>query len=400
MKLLRRLFVFVLVLVAANGILAQEIPLDELAQRLRPLTVEELTSEAGAVQGRLKQRLESLNDARLGAAPNETRVASMADAAQEELDRLRIVTAELKRKGADVATLRSYIAAVTAGDEHLDSAGHFGTVVWEWLRSPDHGLKYGAGLLKALGVFVLFYILARFVSGAIGRLMRRSEQVSELVTVFMVRLARRIVLMIGLVIAASTLGISTAPLLAIIGAAGFAVGFALKDTLGNFASGLMILIYKPFDVGHFVDIAGISGTVDSLNLFSTHLKTPDNKIQIVPNGSVWGDVITNATSTSRRRVDLTFGIGYGDDIGKAQGILERIVTEHPKVLEDPAPVIRLHELADSSVNFVCRPWVKVEDYWEVYWDITRSVKEKFDAEGVSIPFPQRDVHLIQEAPAS
>ncbi|HHH39690.1 MAG TPA: mechanosensitive ion channel family protein, partial [Sedimenticola sp.] len=142
----------------------------------------------------------------------------------------------------------------------------------------------------------------------------------------------------------------------------------------------------------------ISGKVKSMNLVSTSLMTFDNKLMIVPNNSIWGNVITNATGSDQRRIDLTFGIGYEDDIDQAQKVLEEIVNNHPKVLKDPAPVIRVHELADSSVNFICRPWSKTADYWTVYWDITRAVKERFDAEGISIPYPQRDVHILADKP--
>jgi small conductance mechanosensitive channel len=161
-----------------------------------------------------------------------------------------------------------------------------------------------------------------------------------------------------------------------------------------------MLIYRPFDINDWINVAGVLGKVESMNLVSTQLRTPDNQLIIVPNNSVWDDVITNVTGITERRVDLVFGIGYNDDIDKAQNILETIVSEHELVLEEPEAVVKLHELADSSVNFVCRPWVKPDDYWNVYWDITREVKRRFDAEGVSIPFPQRDVHVYQETPST
>jgi len=169
-----------------------------------------------------------------------------------------------------------------------------------------------------------------------------------------------------------------------------------QNSLSNFASGILMLIYRPFDVGDTINVAGVLGKVESMNLLSTQLRTPDNQLVIVPNNSVWGDVITNITGITQRRVDLVFGIGYSDDADKAQRILEEIASSHALVLKDPAPVVKLHELADSSVNFIVRPWVTPENYWEVYWDITREVKRRFDAEGISIPFPQRDVHLYQE----
>jgi small conductance mechanosensitive channel len=204
------------------------------------------------------------------------------------------------------------------------------------------------------------------------------------------------VLFIGFFVGLSALEVNIGPVLAIIGAAGFVIAFALQNSLSNFASGILMLLYRPFDVSDVINVAGVLGKVESMNLLSTQMRTPDNQLVIVPNNSVWGDVITNITGITQRRVDLVFGIGYGDDIDKAQRILEEIVNAHALVLEEPKAIVKLHQLADSSVNFVCRPWVKPENYWDVYWDITREVKRRFDAEGVSIPFPQTDVHLYHE----
>jgi len=205
---------------------------------------------------------------------------------------------------------------------------------------------------------------------------------------------RRLTIIIGVLVALSTLGINMTPLVAAIGAAGLVIGLALQGTLGNLASGLMIMIYRPFDTGDIISTAGSLGTVDGMTLMTTAIKTFDNQTIHVPNNMIWGDVITNITANPTRRVDLKFGISYGDDIRKAREVLERIVAGHEKVLADPEPVIRLHELGDSSVNFIVRPWCRTSDYWDVYWDLTAKVKETFDEEGISIPFPQRDVHLI------
>ncbi len=186
-----------------------------------------------------------------------------------------------------------------------------------------------------------------------------------------------------------------------VGAAGFVIAFALQDSLGNVASGLMILFFRPFDIGDIVEAGGVSGTVTSLNLVATTIRTFDNKEMIVPNNSIFGNVITNSTSVNKRRVDMEFGIGYDDDINQTLSILEDIVSNHPKILKDPAPTIRVNTLMDSSVNIICRPWTGSDDYWSVYWDITEAVKTRFDAEGVGIPYPQQDVHLyIQDTPVS
>jgi small conductance mechanosensitive channel len=213
---------------------------------------------------------------------------------------------------------------------------------------------------------------------------------------FLILAARRLVLFIGFFVGLSALEINLGPVLAIIGAAGFVIAFALQNSLSNFASGILMLLYRPFDISDWINVAGVLGKVESMNLLSTQLRTPDNQLIIVPNNSVWGDVITNVTGITERRVDLVFGIGYQDDIDKAQKILEEIVNGHELVLKEPEPIVKLHELADSSVNFICRPWVKPDDYWNVYWDVTREVKRRFDAENVSIPFPQQDIHIYQE----
>jgi len=197
-------------------------------------------------------------------------------------------------------------------------------------------------------------------------------------------------------VALSQLGIALGPLLAGLGIAGFIIGFALQEVLGNFAAGVMILVYRPYDVGDLIEAAGVSGKVDEMSMVSTTIMTIDNQTLVVPNGKIWGDVIKNVTAQRIRRVDMVFGVSYGDDIPKTEKVLADILREHPKVLADPEPVVRLHKLNDSSIDFVVRPWVLTDDYWEVYWDITREVKMRFDREGISIPFPQRDVHFYDE----
>ena len=245
-------------------------------------------------------------------------------------------------------------------------------------------------------ILIVFYLLSIVAGKATEKALSKSKTFSSLLREFLVMSARRLVFIIGFFVGLSALEVNIGPVLAIVGAAGFVIAFALQNSLSNFASGILMLIYRPFDVKDMINVAGVLGKVESMNLLSTQLRTPDNQLIIVPNNSVWGDVITNVTGITERRVDMVFGIGYSDDIDKAQKILEEIVSGNELVMKDPEPVIKLHELADSSVNFICRPWVKPENYWEVYWDITREVKRRFDAEGVSIPFPQTDVHLYQE----
>jgi small conductance mechanosensitive channel len=312
------------------------------------------------------------------------------------IDRFNVVLAELADKGGETEQYDTYIKAVSGIKVDVTDASATWTTITGWLTSAEGGLRWAVNLIQFVVIVILFYLLSILAGKATQKALSKSKNLSTLLREFVVMSARRLVFIIGLFVGLAALEINIGPVLAIIGAAGFVIAFALQNSLSNFASGILMLIYRPFDMGDMINVAGVLGKVESMNLLSTQLRTTDNQLVIVPNNSVWGDVITNVTGITERRIDLVFGIGYSDDIDKAQKILEDIVNGNERVLKDPEPVVRLHELADSSVNFVCRPWVRPDDYWDVYWDITREVKRRFDAEGVSIPFPQRDVHLIQE----
>jgi small-conductance mechanosensitive channel len=265
----------------------------------------------------------------------------------------------------------------------------------DWVRT--NGASFVFQLLSFVLVLLAFWVLARIGRGAMKRGLKRSKlRISSLARDFFIKTTGRLIMLLGLIIAIAQLGIEVGPLLAGLGIAGFVIGFALQDTLSNFASGLMILVYRPFDVGDVIEAASVTGKVDQMNLVSTMILTFDNQLLIVPNKQVWGGIIRNVTHQDKRRVDMTFGIGYSDDIPKAEKVLTEIITSHEKVLKDPEPIVRLHTLGESSVDFVVRPWSNTVDYWDVYWDITREVKQRFDAEGISIPFPQRDVHVYRE----
>jgi small conductance mechanosensitive channel len=272
-----------------------------------------------------------------------------------------------------------------------------------------------SGWLEGLGIWLidnlpqllfklLLFLLVLWIAVAVSRLTRRlvaeglkrsNLNISQLLKNMIVSTAGGLVLLLGVLFGLAQLGISVGPLLAGLGIAGFIVGFALQDTLGNFAAGMMILLFRPYDVGDVVEAGGVFGKVSDMSLVNTTILTFDNQTLVMPNSKIWGDVIKNVTAQEKRRVDMTFGIGYGDDIPKAEKVLTEIVTGHDKVLEDPAPVVRLHTLNESSVDFIVRPWVNKDDYWDVYWDITRAVKIRFDEDGISIPFPQRDIHLYR-----
>lgn len=312
------------------------------------------------------------------------------------VDRLNVVLDELESKGGEVESYRKYVAALTGiGVEVTDSATAL-MVLRGWLVSEQGGQRWAWNIAKFLVILLTFLFGASIVAGFVRHAISRVKGASQLLVDFVGKFVKQILTIIGLIVALGALEVDITPLLAAIGAAGFVIGFALQGTLSNFASGLLILAYRPFDVGDVIETAGTSGMVDSVTLFSTHIRSFDNKLMIVPNNDIWGGTITNSTASRTRRVDMVFGIGYDDDIEKAKGILERLVEEHDLVLRDPEPVVRLHELADSSINFVCRPWTNTADYWTVFWDITRSVKEEFDRNGISIPYPQRDVHVYHK----
>ncbi|MDX2316620.1 MAG: mechanosensitive ion channel family protein, partial [Gammaproteobacteria bacterium] len=277
----------------------------------------------------------------------------------------------------------------------------WGEATWTWFA--ENSMTW---LLKLIILFVILYA-ARALSKITRRVVEQGVSkvnLSRLLRRMIVSGAANGVFVVGVLFALSQLGISVGPLLAGLGIAGIIIGFALQDTLSNFASGMMILLYRPYDVGDLIDAGGEFGTVTEMSLVSTVILTIDNQKLVVPNNLIWQGIIRNITAEKTRRVDMTFGISYDDDIPKVERILEEILASHELVLKDPEPIVKLHTLGESSVDFIVRPWVRTDDYWNVYWDVTREVKMRFDAEGVSIPFPQRDVHVYATgsavAPAS
>jgi len=315
------------------------------------------------------------------------------------IDRFNTVLTELEIKGGVTEEFDNYIRAVSGIRVDVTDASATWTTISGWILSEEGGFRWALNFIQFVVIVIVFYMLSLLAGKAALKALSKSKTFSSLLREFLVMSTRRLVLIIGLFVGLSALEVNLGPVFAIVGAAGFVIAFALQNSLSNFASGILMLIYRPFDIGDFINVAGVMGTVESMNLLSTQLRKPDNQLVIVPNNSVWDGVITNVTGIAERRIDLVFGIGYGDDTEKAQKILEQIVNDQELVLKDPKPVIKLHELADSSVNFICRPWIKTENYWDVYWNITQEVKRRFDQEGISIPFPQRDIHIYQESQA-
>lgn len=247
---------------------------------------------------------------------------------------------------------------------------------------------------------LLIFIVGRFIAGFLVRMAKKlmiKAKVDSILVSFIGSIISSILLIFIVIAALDQLGVNTTSMIALIGAAGLAIGLSLQGTLQNLASGIMLIVFRPFNAGDTVDAGGVMGVIEKINIFTTTMRTGDNKEVIVPNGKIYGGTITNNSRRDTRRVDMVFGIGYDADLKKAKDILSKILEEDERVLKDPAPLVAVSELADSSVNFNVRPWCATNDYWKVYYDTHEKVKLTFDAEGISIPYPQMDVHLSKDA---
>ena len=378
----------------------------------RPLSATELQSEVEAWLKKLRSKMSSVGEVELkikAAKPEESTKelkAELLELRSEEAEivkRTQVIINECEKKGGDVKVQKAYLDAVSNINDAPDAASYWVAVtanIKSWIFAEDGGMALLKNLAVALVILLLFWIISKFAGVIAGKVLSKQKHTSMLLVNFVRRTIGGVTLVVGASMALAALGVQVGPMVAALGAGGFIVGFALQETLGSFASGMMIMIYQPFDVDDYVSVAGETGTVKEMSLVSTKLLTPDNKVLVIPNKKAWGDTITNFTGRNLRRVDLIFGIGYDDDIQQAMRILKEIAEQHPKVIREPAININVHDLGDSSVNLFCRPWVKTPDYWAVYWDLMRQVKERFDKEGISIPFPQRDVHLHTDAGAA
>ena len=254
--------------------------------------------------------------------------------------------------------------------------------------------EYGLSVLGAVVILIVGVMVANWAQKGVIRALSKVKKVDETLSRFFASLARYTVLIFTAVAVLSQFGIQTASLIAVLGAAGLAIGLALQGTLSNLAAGVMLLIFRPFRVGNFIEAGGISGTVDELSLFVTTLHTGDNVHIIVPNGQLWGSAIRNFSHHATRRVELTVGIGYDDDIDSAMAVLNELIAADSRVLRDPAPLVAVSELGDSAVNLLVRVWCASGDFWALKWDLTKAIKQRFDRDGISFPYPQHDVHLI------
>jgi len=418
-------------------------PTDELALLISPLTREELLVEAEAIQKVVHAKASEIAEVELEVLRNNKEVEQREEQAESSsgpdsqgpspaeaqtevdvskletekeslleketrlreertqlIDNLRATLDELVRKTdnndaegqAEILQYRLYARAVSGLHVDVSDTTSAWVNVKGWLISKQGGLRWAINVAKFLGFLVLVWFLSRLL-GYSARLVSRRMTISNLQADFLVGTVRWFTLIIGVVWSLTALELSMAPILTMLGAAGLVIALAMQDSLSNVASGLMILFFRPFDMNDIVEAGGVSGRIESLNLVSTTIKTFDNKMMVVPNSKIWSEVITNATDVTQRRVDMEFGISYEADLNLAEGILGDIVANHPKVLQDPAPTIKVMTLGDSSVNFICRPWTSPDDYWDVFWDVTREVKLRFDEAGIGIPFPQRDINV-------
>lgn len=367
-----------------------------------------LRERAALLAGRIELAREELTalERRMGAAPDDAGLAAELELKQRldgQVANLYATTRMMESLGMDTADYRQLLFEVT-GEVTIDlmSGDVLSGLLSTW---KDNAVGWittsGPKIFFKIVLFALILLVFRVLSRISRKVVRKAIQTSSLkVSKLLERTALSVtgaaVMIFGVLVALSQLGFTVGPLLAGLGVAGFIIGFALQDTLGNFAAGVMILLYRPYDVGDLIEVAGGSGKVHDMTLVSTTILTLDHRTLVIPNNKIWGDVIQNVTAQRIRRIDMIFGISYSDDIPHAERVLGEILRDHEKVLEDPEPKVRVNNLGESSVDFAVRPWVKTDDYLDVYWDITREVKIRFDAEGISIPFPQRDVHIIEE----
>lgn len=397
-----------------------EIAVDQLQVQLRALTKDELASEEAGWMQLLQAKIREVGD-------TEIQIKQLAEQAEseepspntEEADALKTKLVELRKeelalverskavlhaleiKGGDVKESQQYIDSVSDLGETTDATSLRAAVVatvTNWIKADDGGKFWAQRIGWAIGILAVFWMMSKVAGKLAAKALSRHPRASQLLENFARKTSGGVVFVVGILMALSVLGVEIGPMMAALGAGGFIVGFALQETLGSFASGMMIMIYRPFDVDDYVSMAGVEGKVQEMSLVSTTLLTVDNKVVIIPNTKAWGDTITNFTGKDIRRVDMVFGIGYEDDVRRAIALLHEITRDHELILDEPTTTVAIDGLGASSVDLFCRPWAKTEDYWQVRGEVTHRVKERFDAEGISFPFPQRDIHMVP-APA-
>ena len=322
---------------------------------------------------------------------------------QLSVTRLRGVVAQLDRLGGDTLEMRRTLIeeqgslALALVDTDIASVlyAEATTKLKDWLASS------GVNTLLSVFLFIAILVAARWLAGMARRIteraLRHSDQsISQLLKETLISMAGTVVFLIGVLVALSQVGVSVTPMIAGLGVVGFIVGFALQDTLSNFASGAMILAYRPFDTGDFISAAEVEGTVKKMNLVNTTIVTIDNRVLIIPNSKIWGGVIMNFTGQHLRRTDVIYSVSYSEDLDHVQRVLEELIAADERFLTEPAPIVRVKQFSDSSIDFLVRAYARTEEFWETLWALNKAVKQRFDAEGITIPFPQRDVHMAQQ----
>ena len=322
---------------------------------------------------------------------------------QLSVTRLRGVVAQLDRLGGDTLEMRRTLIeeqgslALALVDTDIASVlyAEATTKLKDWLASS------GVNTLLSVFLFIAILVAARWLAGVArrvtGRALRHSDQsISQLLKETLISMAGTVVFLIGVLVALAQVGVSVTPMIAGLGVVGFIVGFALQDTLSNFASGAMILAYRPFDTGDFISAAEVEGTVKKMNLVNTTIVTIDNRVLIIPNSKIWGGVIMNFTGQHLRRTDVIYSVSYSEDLDHVQRVLEELIAADERFLTEPAPIVRVKQFSDSSIDFLVRAYARTEEFWETLWALNKAVKQRFDAEGITIPFPQRDVHMAQQ----
>ena len=322
---------------------------------------------------------------------------------QLSVTRLRGVVAQLDRLGGDTLEMRRTLIeeqgslALALVDTDIASVlyAEATTKLKDWLASS------GVNTLLSVFLFIAILLAARWLAGVArrvtGRALRHSDQsISQLLKETLISMAGTVVFLIGVLVALSQVGVSVTPMIAGLGVVGFIVGFALQDTLSNFASGAMILAYRPFDTGDFISAAEVEGTVKKMNLVNTTIVTIDNRVLIIPNSKIWGGVIMNFTGQHLRRTDVIYSVSYSEDLDHVQRVLEELIAADERFLTEPEPIVRVKQFSDSSIDFLVRAYARTEEFWETLWALNKAVKQRFDAEGITIPFPQRDVHMAQQ----
>lgn len=381
-------------------------PTEEL-EYFEPLLLERATDLLGLLEAALNERQEIKTSMERLSSEEAEVLASELSVVEERLhwvtNSLDDTVSLMDERGFETIDHKQALILARGGftTDIFETGVAVGLLQRSWDQLKDWFAENGIPLILRTLLFLVIVILSIILARVVGRfltnaLTKTRSKMPVLLKEMISSITSKLVFLLGLLIAVSTLGIELGPVLAGLGIAGFVIGFALQDSLSNFAAGMMILIYRPFDLGDTVEAAGVKGKVSHMSLVTTSILTFDNQTLIIPNGKVWGDVIRNVNAQPTRRVDMVFRIGHREDIAKAERILREIVEKQDQILDEPKPEIKIDELGEWSIDFIVRPWARTEDYWDVYHGVTRMVKERFDAEGIPLPYPQHSVHLQGE----